>query len=186
MLQYLFTIDQNILSWIQEYMRNDVLSPIFIFITNLGNVAFIWIFLSLVLLMFKKTRMVGLLSLIALLLSGLVNNLILKNLVARIRPYEVIPGLQTLIGIQKDYSFPSGHTGSSFASAITMYFGLPKKMGIPAVILATLIGLSRLYVGVHYPTDVFFGALIGVGIAVLLNKSGIKTKIGKYVKEAEK
>lgn len=96
------------------------------------------------------------------------DNVILKNIVARTRPYDVIPGLVSLVGAQKDYTFPSGHTGSSFASAVVLCRMLPKRYGIPAVVLACLIGLSRLYVGVHYPTDVIAGAMIGTGIAFVV------------------
>lgn len=174
MLQDLMTIDQNVLIWIQDTFRNQILTPIVIFITSLGDAGSIWIMISLGLLLHKKTRSVGIMSLLALGLSFIINNVILKNVVARTRPYEVIEGLQSLIGVQNDYSFPSGHTGSSFASAIILYCGLPKKYGIPAVILAVLIGCSRLYVGVHYPTDVLGGALIGTCIALFVYKYRIK------------
>ena len=103
----------------------------------------------------------------SLLGSLLVNNMILKNLVARTRPYEAVDGLQRLIEAQRDLSFPSGHTGSSFAAAVIIYLTCPKKIGIPAMILAVLIALSRLYVGVHYPTDVLAAVVTGTGIAIL-------------------
>ncbi len=84
-------------------------------------------------------------------------------MVGRIRPYDTIEGLVPLIGKPRDYSFPSGHTGSSFAAAWVLYRRLPKRLGIPALALAGLIGISRLYLGVHYPTDVLFGVLSGIG-----------------------
>ena len=96
---------------------------------------------------------------------------ILKNLVARTRPYEMVEGLVPLIGRPRDYSFPSGHTGSSFASAWVLFRKLPAGYGISALVLAGLIGISRLYVGVHYPTDVLFGVLGGIvsgSIAMLM------------------
>ena len=104
-------------------------------------------------------------SALALLGSLIINNLILKNLIARIRPYEIINGLVPLIEKPTDYSFPSGHTGSSFAAACILYRKLPKRFGIPALILAILIGFSRLYLGVHYPSDVLCGIISGVGIS---------------------
>ena len=140
-------MEADILLWIQNNIRNDVLTPIFRFITTLGNAGVIWIVLSVGLLIPKKTRRVGALALVSLVFSALIDNVILKNVVARTRPYEVIEGLTSLVGVQKDYSFPSGHTGSAFAAAVVM-------------------GLSRLYVGVHYPSDVLGGALIGTGIAL--------------------
>ena len=116
--------------------------------------------------MMNKTK-----KLAALLLSLLINNIILKNLVARTRPYEMVEGLVPLIGRPRDYSFPSGHTGSSFASAWVLFRKLPAGYGISALVLAGLIGISRLYVGVHYPTDVLFGVLGGIvsgSIAMLM------------------
>lgn len=159
-------MEADILLWIQNNIRNDVLTPIFKFITTLGNAGVIWIVLSVGLLIPKKTRRVGALALVSLLFSALIDNVILKNVVARTRPYEVIEGLTSLVGVQKDYSFPSGHTGSAFAAAVVMFLGLPKKSGIPILVFACLMGLSRLYVGVHYPSDVLGGALIGTGIAL--------------------
>lgn len=155
-------IDGGILLFIQENIRNEILTPVFRAITALGNSGIVWIILSLLLLVPEKTRKAGVMSLAALLVSLLINNMILKNLVARVRPYETIEGLTALIPKPWDYSFPSGHTGSSFASAWVFYRKLPKRFGIPALVLAGLIGLSRLYLGVHYPTDVLFGVIGGI------------------------
>ncbi|MDI3537810.1 MAG: hypothetical protein PWP30_2292, partial [Eubacteriaceae bacterium] len=93
------------------------------------------------------------------------------NLVARPRPYEVVPGLQYLIEKQDTYSFPSGHSGSSFAAALTIFLNFPKTYGIPAMILAALIAFSELYVGVHYLSDVLGGIIIGAVITVLVYKT---------------
>lgn len=172
MLQSLLIMDQSGLLWIQTYLRHDMLSPWMVFITTLGNNGMIWLLLSFGLLIPKKTRKIGMMSLIALGFAFIIDNVLLKNIVARTRPYEVLQSLTPLIEAQKDYSFPSGHTGSSFASAVVLFCGLPKRYGIPAVVLAALIGFSRLYVGVHYPTDVLCGALIGTGIALLIYMIG--------------
>ena len=155
-------MDAGILMFIQENIRNEVLTPVFRAITVLGNSGIVWVILSLLLLVPEKTRKIGIMSLTALLVSLLINNMTLKKLFARIRPYETIEGLTALIPKPWDYSFPSGHTGSSFASAWVFYRKLPKRFGIPSLILAGLIGLSRLYLGVHYPTDVLFGAVGGI------------------------
>ena len=160
-------IDGQILIWIQENLRYAFLTPIVKFITHLGDAGIFWILLTLGLLIFKKTRKVGVMSAVALLGALLIDNIILKNLVGRIRPYEVVDGLQCLIGAQKDFSFPSGHTGSSFASAVVCFKELPKRYGIPLLVLAFLIAFSRLYVGVHYPTDVLAGMAIGTLVALL-------------------
>jgi len=170
MYSTLVNFDGNILLFIQEYLRTPFLTPIFKFITSLGNGGAVWIAATIILLCFRKTRKAGILSAIALILSLVVDNLLLKNLVARTRPYEVIEGLKILIKKPHDYSFPSGHTGSSFAAAVIFFLTLPKKYGIPAMVLAFLIGLSRLYLGVHYPSDVISGAIIGTVIAFTVYK----------------
>lgn len=159
-----------ILLMIQEHVRNGILTPFFLFITTLGDAGFIWIVSALISLCFKKTRKTGIAVIIALCLSLLINNLILKNLIVRIRPYEVIEGLQILIPKQSDFSFPSGHTGSSFAAAIVFYRCMGKKYGIAAIILAVLIAFSRLYIGVHYPTDVLAGMITGIAIGYFVSK----------------
>ncbi|MCI5919261.1 MAG: phosphatase PAP2 family protein [Roseburia sp.] len=166
MLHTLWQIDAGILLWIQDNVRNDFLTPIMKFITKTGNIGFIWIFLTVAFLCFQKTRKTG--TLMACSLGGafVINNLILKNLVARTRPYEVIDGLHLMVPKAVDLSFPSGHTGSSFATAVVMFIMLPKKYGVPALIYAFLMGFSRLYIGIHYPTDVLCGGIIGTLVAI--------------------
>ena len=158
--------DAAILLWIQDILRNPFLDVIFKTITHLGDKGIFWISLSLVFCIFKKTRKAGFFALFALLSSVLVNNVILKNVIGRIRPYEIIAGLECIIAHATDASFPSGHTGASFAAAIVYLFKLPKKISIPALIMAALIGFSRLYVGIHYPTDVFAGAITGAALGI--------------------
>lgn len=161
-MEWILDMDGQVLIYIQEVVRNAFLTPLFRGITVLGNSGAAWVALSLALLISGKTRKAGIMSLTALLFSFLVNNLMLKNLVGRVRPYEVVEGLVPLIPRPWDYSFPSGHTGSSFASAWVFFRKLPRWAGISLLVLAGLIGLSRLYLGVHYPTDVLFGALSGI------------------------
>lgn len=168
MLQAMITMESGILLWVQEYLRRDWLDPVWIWITTLGNGGMIWILLSVGLLIPKKTRKTGMLALLALAFSYLINNLLLKNLIARTRPYEVIAGLHTLVGAQRDYSFPSGHTASSFTAAVVLFCRLPKCFSSFLLLLAFLIAFSRLYVGVHYPSDIIGGAISGTLIALLL------------------
>lgn len=167
MLEQLLHIDGQILLWIQEYLRFPALTSVMKDITNLGNAGILWILITIVLLLDKKTRNVGYMSALALIGSLIVDNILLKNLVARTRPYEVVDGLKLLIEKQSDYSFPSGHTGSSFASAIVLWKELPGKYGVMALIVAVLIAYSRLYVGVHYPSDVLAGVVIGTVLALV-------------------
>lgn len=160
-------MEADILLWIQDVLRNPVCDPFMKWITGLGDYGWIWILLAMILLMISRTRKIGLTVLIALLGSLLVNNLILKNLVARTRPYEVIEGLQLMVSKAVDLSFPSGHSGSSFAAATVIAKMMPKCYGILALVLAALIAFSRLYVGIHYPTDVLAGVLDGIAIGLL-------------------
>ncbi len=182
MLQTLLNIDGGLLLLIQEYVRNPILDNIMIFITNLGNGGMIWIAATVILLIPKKTRKIGIMSAVALLGSLIINNNILKNIVQRPRPYVTFTDLRILIPTPSEFSFPSGHTSSSFAAASVFYTHLPKKIGVPAVILAGLIGLSRLYVGVHYPTDVIAGILMGIFLGylaeILVNTFSKKLKKG--------
>ena len=162
LLDFLLGLDGKILLFIQDFLRFGWLTEVMRFLTSLGNGGVIWIVLAAILLCIKRYRKTGTAMAVALLLGYLVTNLILKNLVIRTRPYDAIAGLQALIGPLRDSSFPSGHTTSSIAAGFVMLKGTPRYIGVPAFVLAVLIALSRLYLGVHYPTDVLAGALIGL------------------------
>lgn len=161
-LAILLSLDGNILLWIQEHLRSELFTPLWTFITTSGNAGLIWIALTCFLLAFKKTRRVGAMCAVSLVLSLLFTNLLVKPLVARTRPYELIQGLVLLIEKPHDFSFPSGHSSAAFAAAWVMFRNLPKKIGIPAVIYASLMAFSRLYFAVHYPTDVLAGVIFGI------------------------
>lgn len=165
MIELLLNLDSSILLFIQEVIRNPILTPFFRVVTTLGNGGGIWILLTALMLLFPKTRRVGFMMAAALIGTLLVNNMFLKPLVNRTRPYVVIEGLTYLVRTPVDSSFPSGHAGCSFAVACVMFRRLPKRYGILALILAILIALSRLYVGVHYPSDVLAGTLSGIAIS---------------------
>ena len=151
----------NLLDQIQQHLANDFLNALVPRISSLGDAGLIWIALSILLLHFPKTRKAGLASGIALLFMLITGNMILKPLVARLRPFTVNTAVELLIPPPTDFSFPSGHTYASFASASAI-FRNNRKIGIPALILASLIAFSRLYLYVHYPTDVLFGILFGI------------------------
>ncbi|MBQ8996313.1 MAG: phosphatase PAP2 family protein [Oscillospiraceae bacterium] len=174
-------MDWIVLDWIQEHLSSAFLDAVFVFVTHLGDHAVIWILLAIVLLMNGKTRRAGIRILAGLLLGFLVGNLAIKNIVRRPRPFEV-RGIEPIISPPKDHSFPSGHTTSSFVSAWTL-FREDKKKGIPALLLAGCIAFSRLYLFVHFPSDILGGILLGYGIAriteflekILLEKPNTKT-----------
>ena len=163
-MDWFYYLDVNALFYIQDFLRTSGLTFFFEEITDLGNSGLIWIILGLALLAVKRTRVPGLLVLAAVIASGAIDNMVIKTVVDRARPYLAVPGIQNLITVHGS-SFPSGHAGSSFAAAGVMWQTLPRPYGITAVALAVLIGLSRVYLGVHYPSDVLGGMLIGLTIA---------------------
>ncbi len=177
-------IDFYILNLIQE-MRTPFLDFIMPVITYLGSGGTIWIITAVILLFFRKSRKTGVTVLLALLIGLLLSTILLKGLVGRIRPFNMAEGLldasTLLIGVPSgEFSFPSGHSVSSF-SAATVLFMYNRKIGIPALILAVLIAFSRLYLYVHFPTDVIGGAAVGFAIAVF--SVYITNKIGDKINE---
>ena len=168
MLEQFQQYDGHLLIEIQKLFVCDALTPAMKFITSLGDRGMIWIAITLVLLMFRKTRKAGILTAIAIVISFGINNMLLKDLVGRVRPYETFDQVHRMIGKPHDWSFPSGHSACSFAAAVSIALSTSKKLGIPALILAVLIAFSRLYLGVHYPSDVVCGALSGGLIAYIV------------------
>ena len=162
-LEWIQNIDAQILLFIQQYIRQDMIN-------------WFWIVLGVVLLIPKKTRKSGFTALLALIIGSVITNLVLKAAVARIRPYDAVEGLVPLVKKLRDYSFPSGHTCASFSCAVVYYKMYPDIKGKGAMALAVLIALSRLYVGVHYPTDVLGGAIVGWLSAILALKISVFTE----------
>lgn len=160
------TFEISILLWIQENLRG-FMDSFWVFITSLADKGWFWILISVILLFFKKTRVVGVTAIFALIFNHVLTNMVLKDLIGRPRPYVISTEIVTLIKHLSSYSFPSGHTSSSFAAAFVLLRMLPKKAGIPAIILAAMIGFSRMYVGVHYPTDVLGGIAVGLLCSIL-------------------
>ena len=157
-----YSFDHSVLLFIQENLRFEPLTPIMQGVSYTVNLGLLWVITGLALLCFKKTRMAGAVMLSALLVGLLINNVVVKNIVNRARPYETYADMIPLIKKPFDSSFASGHTTSSFAAAGTMARFLPKPAAAAVICYAVLVALSRLYLGVHYPTDVLFGMLIGL------------------------
>lgn len=154
-------IELVILDWIQN-IRTPIGDILFPFITRLGNLGMIWILLAVILLSIPKTRKSGVVLLAALCVDIVLCNGILKNLVGRIRPCDVNTQVQLLIARPDDFSFPSGHTAASFAAVAALYLVGKRKLWKPALALAVLIAFSRLYLYVHYPTDILGGVVVGL------------------------
>lgn len=156
----MLSFELSILDFLQEHLRCAFLDSVVPVFTKLGDAGIVWILLAIGLLAFPKTRRVGLAVACALLLDLLLCNLIVKPIVARERPYTY-RDIQLLIPALKDYSFPSGHTAASFAATSALFFR-KNRLWIPALVLSVLLGFSRLYLYVHFPSDVLCGALLGV------------------------
>lgn len=154
-------IEIQILDWIQT-LHTPFLDELMLLITHLGDMGIFWILLAGVLLLIPETRKSGVIVAVALCLDVIVCNGILKNVFARTRPFDVNEAVQLLIVAPKDFSFPSGHTGASFAVVAALYFAGEKKLWKASLVLAVLIAVSRMYLYVHYPTDILGGMLVGI------------------------
>lgn len=163
--------DWTVLQAIREVMTCPFLDFLMPKITMLGNSGAIWLLTAGGLLCTKKYRKQGAFLLMGLLVGAIVGNVFLKNMVARPRPCWLNPSVQLLIAVPKDYSFPSGHTLASVISA-TIMTAMKVKFGAAAVWLAALIGFSRLYLYVHFPSDVLTAAVLGLGIGLLVVRWG--------------
>lgn len=185
--QLAVSFDLPILDWIQAHLQCGFLDAVMPIITLFGEGGVFWIACAVILLCIPKTRKIGLGMGIALLLGLLVCNVTLKPLVRRPRPYDLQEEMGVVINLlvskQHDFSFPSGHTIASFEAATVLLIN-DKRLGIPAMILAVLVSLSRLYLYLHYPTDVLFSVFAGILFAFIGNALAQKVKVsakGKYV-----
>ena len=149
-------------------IHNPVLDKVMVFVSALGNAGIFWIAVGLLLLITKRYRRGGAQMLVAMAVTFIIGNLILKNLVARERPCWIDREVQLLMASPSDYSFPSGHSMNGFAGSVSLLC-IDRRIGIPAVILAAVIAFSRLYLFMHFPTDVFAGIVIGLVIALITN-----------------
>ena len=163
--------DLPILDWIARVFGCAFLDKVMPIITIFGDDGIFWIACAVILILIPKYRKAGLSMGLALLMGLIVCNITLKPLVGRIRPYDYQlehfgVQIKLLVESMHDFSFPSGHTIASFEAATALLIH-NKKLGTPAMILAVLIAFSRLYLYVHYPTDVLASVVLGIGLAFL-------------------
>lgn len=154
-------MELSFLDWIQSLRTpfGDVFWPL---VTRLGNKGMVWILMAAVLLLIPKTRKSGIILAVALCVDLILCNEIMKPVFARSRPFHVNAAVSLLIRMPADFSFPSGHTAASFTAVAALYFAGERKLWKPALVLAALIAFSRLYLYVHYPTDILGGMAVGI------------------------
>lgn len=160
-MQEIQNLDNIILIFIKNNMQCYLMNKIMIAFTELGNIGLLWIAILFILMSIKKYRKIALMLLLSLILSAILGEGILKNIIKRTRPCYTVPAMQLLIPKPLTYSFPSGHTASAFAAVgiLAKYF---RKYAVLFYTVAILIAFSRLYLYVHYPTDVLGGIILGL------------------------
>ena len=168
-MEYILTLDNKVIRFINKNMRSPLLDKIMRFVSRLGNGGFIWITLAVsLILMGGERKKMGWLMLGSLGIESAACNLVIKPVVGRVRPFDE-HNMEITINKPKDYSFPSGHTAASFAAAVSYYLS-DKKHGKAAIAGAIAMGFSRIYLLVHYPTDVICGAALGIVSALSVHK----------------
>lgn len=163
-------LDQNIVQYTYNHLRTPLLDNIMSFITYIGDGFIVWIVICLLLLISEKYRKVGIIASIVLLTNTILGEVVLKNLIGRVRPYEAL-NFKIIIKELTSYSMPSGHALSSFSMAFVIVFLIKDwRIYVPVLILAIAITLSRVYLSVHYPTDVLLSVLIAYIVSVIVLK----------------
>lgn len=163
-----YSFDRSAFLWVHELAKNsgDALTPLVKFVTSLGHAGWAFIVLGLILLLFKNTRKAGFTVLVAILFGFIFTNLLLKNIIARPRPYvaeEEYCGFWKFINgeLESEKSFPSGHATVTCAAMTALFFSFNKKISWVAFLFAIFMGFTRVYLVVHYLTDVLAGLIVG-------------------------
>ena len=151
-LEFLHFLGQLHTPWLDQIM---------VFVTSLANHGELWLALAGIFCLFPRTRRMGLAMALAIAGGYVAGNLFLKNVITRSRPCWIEPQVPLLVPVPRDYSFPSGHTLVSFEGAVCMWC-FDRRWGAPALVLAGLIGFSRMYLFVHFPTDILGGLVLGI------------------------
>lgn len=170
-----FQLDARLLYMIESAFKSGAMDHVMLFFTRMGDFGFIWIATGIMLAAIPKYRKAGIYTLLALAAGAIVGNLVLKPLIARPRPFMELQGISNTLGMSFSYSFPSGHTTSSFAAAymLTRCFG---KSGALAYVPAAFIAFSRMYFFVHYPSDIIGGIITGTVCAHMVYEASKKSE----------
>lgn len=170
MMGGILSLDFKILNYLQQF-HSGPLDLIMKFFTYIGENGYIWIALGLLFLCFKKTRKMGIYLLITLAIEFICNDLVLKHIIKRQRPFFYNKRINMVIKRPTSYSFPSGHASAAFSSA-TAIFMHDKIKGLFAYLVAIAISVSRIYFYVHYPSDIVCGAILGMIVAIIVRLMG--------------
>lgn len=181
LLTFTNSFDHTIAKWANDVFQstNEILSPLLKLITNLGNMGFIFIMISLIMIFFKKTRKIGVIVLFSIAIGFVFTNLILKNVVARPRPFidetsdYYLWWKEAGSMIENGYSFPSGHTTAGMAFGLSLFLCFKKKWSWVFLLIPLIMGFTRIYFMVHYTTDVLGAILVG-GLSALISYFVIK------------
>lgn len=162
MLKIIEKYDIKAAKYINSHFQHKKLDPLMKFFTYLGNLGLLWISISILFMLKHESRKTGIVLICSLLMTTILGEGIIKHIVKRKRPFIKMNICdQLIIGTPSTYSFPSGHTASSFAAA-AVFLAINSSISIIIVLIATLIGLSRIYLKVHYVSDVLGGAVLGL------------------------
>ncbi len=161
MMEAILQADQAILNGIQDLFRCDFLDVFLTFVTKLGNGGFIWLFIGTLMCCFRKSRRTGVILLCSVAAGFLIGEMTIKPMIGRLRPFMDNTAVELLIDPPRGFSFPSGHSMSSFAAATALFLCGKRKVSWLWYLGAALMAFSRLYLYVHYPSDVLVGAVLG-------------------------
>lgn len=168
MFETVQNFDIHIIKFIDQIVFHPLLDSLMVIFTFLGEIGWFWIVLAIILLISKKYRETGVVTGLALALSALLAELIIKNCVQRLRPFRIIEDIQLIIAAPSGFSFPSGHSSASIAAAFAIcFYSKNKTLSVISLIVALLIAFSRLYLKVHFLTDVMTGIILGFVWALL-------------------
>lgn len=181
LLTFTNSFDYTIAKWANDVFQNtnEILSPLLKLITNLGNMGFIFILISLIMIFFKKTRKIGVIVLFSITIGFVFTNLILKNVVARPRPFidetsdYYLWWKEAGSMIESGYSFPSGHATAAMAFGLSLFLCFKKKWAWVFLLIPLIMGFTRIYFMVHYTTDILGAMLVG-GLSALISYFVIK------------
>ncbi len=170
MMDFLYSIDLSVFYFFNHTLSFPLLDKFFVFITEAKNWMITYVVLWCILFFKggKRGKIIAVFSLIVITVSDQLSSFVVKNLVGRIRPCNALPDVKILAGCTDSFSFPSSHAVNNFAIAVFVNKFYPKLKWI-LFIVATLVSVSRIYVGRHYPSDVIGGAVIGSAIGYMLS-----------------